>query len=78
MWLWGKVLVEFRDPGAIPAQSHDPPNMGAGNSHMTQMVLEGHVGHLTVPLITLIHPTLYGLMGLGSKVKPVEPLHWKL
>ena len=45
------------------------PYMGAGNSHMTQMVLEGQMGHQTVLLITQIH-SIKGLMGLGTIVWP--------
>ena len=33
----------------------NPYYMGAGNSHMAQMVLEGQMGHQTVLLITQIH-----------------------
>ena len=43
---------------------------------MAQMVLEGHVGHQNIPLITLTHP-IYGLMDLGLKLEPLEPLAWK-
>ena len=45
------------------------PYMGARNSHMTQMVLEGQMGHQTVLLITQIH-SIKGLMGLGTIVWP--------
>ena len=39
--------------GGLPSPSYVPEN-----SHFPQMVLEGQMGHQTVPLITLIHPIL--------------------
>ena len=53
---FGEVSGLRRQTGSEPG--HAPPlyAMGARNSHMAQMVLGGHVGHQTVPLITLNHP----------------------
>ena len=49
-------MVKLGDFGAQLATGHARPNMGAGNSHLAQMVLEGQMGHQTVPPITQIHP----------------------
>ena len=43
-------------PNCLRATPPAPPKNWAQNSHFPQMVLEGEVGHQTVPLITLIHP----------------------
>ena len=50
-----KILVEFLDISAEPAQSHTPPKYGARNSHISQMVIEGQDGYQTVRLVLLIN-----------------------